>query len=154
MNYLLAITALFMIGCNRPQVPKNCSGTLKYDCTAESEPDYGADIQRLQKEIKELYEYILVINEELDEGGATITEIQDFINQLLVRVVELESHLYIEQIIDPCGDGPGLDEIILEMSDGSLIVYFKESSSKEFLTKLTPGTYTTTDNQQCTFEVE
>lgn len=56
------------------------------------------------------------------------------------------------ETIDPCGDGPGFDEVILRTSDGQLIAYF-EDGGKRFLTELVPGRYLTTDRQRCAFEV-
>lgn len=56
----------------------------------------------------------------------------------------------IIEIIDPCGDGEGyLDEVILVLSDGSLIAWYKNRG----LAVLEPGQYQTTDPQKCLFEV-
>lgn len=59
----------------------------------------------------------------------------------------------IIEIIDPCGDSPGYDEVLLRLADGSLVVYFEQGSNR-FLTELTPGTYQTTDSQRCVFTVD
>lgn len=58
----------------------------------------------------------------------------------------------IIEIIDPCGDGPGFDEVILRLTDNQLISYF-EDRGKRFLANLTPGKYRTTDKQQCKFTI-
>lgn len=57
------------------------------------------------------------------------------------------------EVIDPCGDGPNYDEVVLRLADRSLIAYF-QNGTQRFLVKLTPGTYVTTDAQQCTFQVD
>ena len=59
----------------------------------------------------------------------------------------------ISEIIDPCGDDPdNLDEVILKLATGQLLIYFEDKGAK-FLTLLTPGTYKTTDKQKCSFTV-
>lgn len=58
-------------------------------------------------------------------------------------------------IIDPCGDNPGhQDEVLLLLSNGQYLAYFKESGSEEFLTILEWGkSYVTTDDQECHFKI-
>lgn len=59
----------------------------------------------------------------------------------------------ITSIIDPCGDMPGqFDEILLRLADNTLIAYF-EDGNRRFLGSLGPGSYITTDRQQCRFTV-
>lgn len=58
----------------------------------------------------------------------------------------------IVEYIDPCGDGPGFDEVILRMGDGTLLAHYS-SGGREFLTIITPGNYVTTDQQACSFTV-
>lgn len=51
---------------------------------------------------------------------------------------------------DPCGDGPGHDEIILVFDTGEYVAWYQDLG----LALLTPGlTYHTTDQQQCVFTV-
>lgn len=58
------------------------------------------------------------------------------------------------EVIDPCGDDPNNeDEVILRLSSGDLLAYFKDGGNKEFLAILEPGDYVTTDKQQCRFRV-
>lgn len=57
------------------------------------------------------------------------------------------------QIIDPCGDDPDeLDQVILQLSTGELLTSF-ERGHKGFLTLIENGDYTTTDKQECEFNV-
>lgn len=55
-------------------------------------------------------------------------------------------------VIDPCGDGPGFDEILLQMQNGQLVAYF-ETGGNRFLSLLSNGNYRTTDQQSCNFSV-
>ena len=58
----------------------------------------------------------------------------------------------IYEIIDPCGDSEGYDEILLRLNDGQLMAYF-ENGNNRFLSLLPPGLYITTDSQKCLFKV-
>jgi len=55
----------------------------------------------------------------------------------------------IVELIDPCGNGPGFDEVLFRLSSGALVAWYKNLG----LAVLTPGTYRTTDKQRCTFTV-
>lgn len=70
---------------------------------------------------------------------------------LQARVQGLEDNLQVFSVQDPCGNGPGFDEVILSTNIG-LIAFF-ESGTNRFLTVLSNGTYQTTDAQHCLFTV-
>jgi hypothetical protein len=54
------------------------------------------------------------------------------------------------EIVDPCGDGPGVDEILIKLDDGSFLAWYQDLG----LTILAENTqYRTTDNQRCKFEI-
>lgn len=54
------------------------------------------------------------------------------------------------EIIDPCGDGPGHDEVLLVMFDGSILAWYYDLG----LSLLEEGvTYQTTDAQRCRFQI-
>ena len=56
----------------------------------------------------------------------------------------------IVNVINPCGDGQGHDEIILELSDGTFMAWYKNLG----LSLLEENkTYRTTDAQQCRFKI-
>lgn len=55
------------------------------------------------------------------------------------------------EIFDPCGDGPGHDEVILKFNS-VLIAYFR-NGPYEHLAVLQNGSYVTTDQQACHFSV-
>jgi hypothetical protein len=59
----------------------------------------------------------------------------------------------IVELIDPCGNGAGYDEVLLRLSDGSLLCYF-ESGTNRFLSVIGEGYYRTTDVQQCYFHID
>lgn len=65
------------------------------------------------------------------------------------EVILEKEGLIIMDSIDPCGDGPGPDEILLVLSDGSIVAWYKDLG----LSYLEPGTYQTTDAQACVFTV-
>lgn len=78
-----------------------------------------------------------------------VTESQ--VNTLISRIAILESTngLTIVEIIDPCGDSAGLDEVLLKMSDGTILAWLKNVG----IVELTNGSYITTDSQKCVFSV-
>lgn len=60
----------------------------------------------------------------------------------------------IIQIIDPCGNSLSvIDEVLLKLSDGSYLVYFTNNVNGDYGRRaiLPPGSYTTTDGQNCHF---
>lgn len=58
----------------------------------------------------------------------------------------------VSDIIDPCGDGPGYDEVLLVLANGTLLAHYADGV-KQFLSVIGPGTYTTTDGTGCVFTV-
>ena len=60
------------------------------------------------------------------------------------------------EVIDPCGDASGVvDEILLRLSDGSVLCSFSANASGQNtrLAILPPGNYVTTDGSACAFTV-
>lgn len=56
----------------------------------------------------------------------------------------------IINIVDPCGDGPGPDEVLLVMQDGSVLVWYQNIG---FSILLEDAIYRTTDQQACEFKI-
>jgi len=80
---------------------------------------------------------------------------QEQIDDLLVELSNLTLTVAdsVTKVWDPCGDHAGnFDEVILQTNSGKFIAYF-EVSGKRFLSVLSNGTYVTTDNQACRFNV-
>ena len=62
----------------------------------------------------------------------------------------------IVELIDPCGDDEGeTDEILIFLSNGQFVRYWKDDGHREFLTVLEcPGEYVTYDRQECEFGLD
>lgn len=64
--------------------------------------------------------------------------------------------LTIIEIINPCGDAPGVyDEVFLRLSDDTIVSSFSESASgtNTRFSVLSPGSFVTTDGDRCYFTV-
>lgn len=105
-------------------------------------PDNSHEIANLQDQI-----------DQIRDDFANQPNYQDQLNELTVRVAELETNSPVIEIIDPCGDGVGFDEIILRLGTGELIAYFQHGAYR-FLTVLGEGDYQTTDMSRCRFSVD
>ena len=58
----------------------------------------------------------------------------------------------VVEVIDPCGKQGAYDEILLRLNNGTLIAHYADGA-KQFVTIVTPGSYTTTDGTGCQFTV-
>lgn len=59
-------------------------------------------------------------------------------------------------LLDPCGDAPGrYDEIFLKLSNGTILASFSDNVSglNTRFSVLSPGTYQTTDGDNCIFTI-
>jgi hypothetical protein len=72
----------------------------------------------------------------------------------VVERIEDNTPVNTVELIDPCGDKPGvLDEILLrDESTGQLLAYFEDSTHR-FLAVIEDGNYITGDAQACRFTV-
>lgn len=64
--------------------------------------------------------------------------------------------LTITEIVDPCGDSPGItDEVLLRLSNHKLLASFSDSSNgtNTRFSLIEPGQYETTDGSHCHFTV-
>jgi hypothetical protein len=62
----------------------------------------------------------------------------------------------IVEVIDPCGDAPGIfDEVLLKLENDQILASFSQNQSglNTRFSLLTPGTYGTTDGTSCVFTV-
>lgn len=68
------------------------------------------------------------------------------------------SGVTIVQFINPCGSNWSNDELILRLSDGSLLAVYDGGPNEDRLTLLAPGSYHTTDhnnvNRTCNFTID
>ncbi len=59
-------------------------------------------------------------------------------------------------LVDPCGDKSGVyDEVFIRMANNTLVASFSNNANGDYtrLSVLVPGTYITTDGDNCTFTV-
>ena len=78
---------------------------------------------------------------------------QVIINNHQIELANLASEDSVVEYVDPCGNGPGFDEVLLHTRSGKYIAYF-ESGPNRFLTVLQPNVnYVTTDQQHCAFKI-
>lgn len=62
----------------------------------------------------------------------------------------------IVELVDPCGDAPGIyDEVFLRLQNGLLVASFSDNSNGKNtrFAVLTPGSYQTTDGSGCYFSI-
>ena len=122
----------------------------------------NSDIANLQNTVtvnnNTVQSQLAVLNNSLNSLTTNQTLLQNQINSvqanvttLMAQMVSIQQNQTVTAIVDPCGDGPGLDEVLLKMSNGKYVAYF-ENGGNRFLTVLqTNVTYQTTDNQHCNF---
>ncbi len=102
--------------------------------------DQSDEVEQLQDQIDDLKQ-----NQDL---------IETQIAELNAAIMEIRTQNRVVDYIDPCGDNVGqFDEILLVMSDGSIVAYF-ETGGNRFLSILPEnGRFTTTDSQRCSFSM-
>lgn len=139
--------------------------------------DYNNKTNRIEKDQDSLEQRVLILENQVNDLILDINLVQDQIetledadadllnsinavqnslqlqiNNVVADIAQLEMQESIVEFVDPCGNGPGYDEVLLKTSTGKLVAYF-ESGANRFLTVLTPGNYRTTDQQACNFQV-
>lgn len=155
---------MLMAGCGLSQrVSERCGGSFKGLCQLffGYDKDLVEDVEANEETIEALHnllniarQQIMILQDEVDANADDIDSAEANIHQMEARLAEIESNMLVTELIDPCGDHPNhFDEILIRLSDGSLVAYFDAGGPREFLTVLTPGSYRTTDRQQCRFSV-
>lgn len=143
MKYSLIVVSLFLVACGKG-VPgeqgvkgdTGATGPTGSSCTVQ-QANNGAIISCSDGSS------VLVLN------GTNGTNGRDGTN----GVNAVPSAYSIVEIIDPCGPMTGYyNEILLRLADRTLIAFF-EDGSQRFLAEITPGTYKTTDKQNCIFTI-
>lgn len=91
---------------------------------------------------------------QIDSLETSIANQQTIINDMIGDISNLASQDTVVEYIYPCGDRNGIfDEVLMKTKSGKLIAYF-ESGSNRFLSLLTAGNYSTTDQSpRCQFTV-
>jgi hypothetical protein len=90
---------------------------------------------------------------QIDALSLQVVALQDQADQTAIEVVELSTEYRITELLDPCGNGAGFDEVLLRTSGGDIIAYFEQGANR-FLSVLTPGSYRTTDGTNCNFSID
>lgn len=103
----------------------------------------------LQDKIKELQNNVSINYDRLFYLETQVEVNEDVVQDLVSRVVVLESNEAIVEIIDPCGDSNGVDEVLFVLSSGEVVAWYQNLG----LAILNNGSYVTTDNQACNFTV-
>lgn len=83
------------------------------------------------------------------EGQVYALQIQA--NTLMNQLAVLSTQEFDIDLIDPCGDGPGFDEVLIR-TPTKIIAYFEQGSHRA-ITSLGVGFYQTTDPSKCNFTV-
>lgn len=120
-----------------------------------------ADLERRVSDLeKQIQSNIAVLNTliAVDEDTAdTLRAVQSQVNSQVIELASLQNYLNssitILSLINPCGDGPGFDEVILKLSSGQYLAYFEHGNNR-FLSVIQNGSYETTDAQKCRFTID
>jgi len=165
--FFLMLIVAFTTGCAIPEhMQRQCGGDLKVACQKifgeNNDERQDAEIDQLEKEQLELKQNLAALEQIFASAAAStnasdaqiVASFQFQINQLAMRTAYLETHQPITQLIDPCGDQPGIyDEVIMRLSDGRYVAYFENGGARR-LSVLVPGSYSTTDGGACVFTVQ
>lgn len=105
----------------------------------------------LKQDINANYDLIQALEQNTEALENRLDYQQVIINNHQIELANLASEDTIVEQYDPCGNGPGFDEVLLHTRSGKYLAYF-ESGSNRFLTVLqTNISYRTTDQQKCYF---
>jgi hypothetical protein len=84
-----------------------------------------------------------------------ISNLQLQINNNISQIAILQGYNNIVSVIDPCFDGPGVDEVLLRLSSGVILASYSQNASglNTRFAVLGNATYQTSDGTNCTFTV-
>lgn len=88
--------------------------------------------------------------------GTPVIGLQSIVTNNTIQILQLQSNHNVTKLVDPCGNGPGYDEIFLRTATGKIIASFSDSASglnTRFSELVAGGPYSTTDGTGCTFTV-
>lgn len=148
--------AIYIIGislCLMACAPKNQFGNVERD----NEQDARLlELERRMDVLEERFQASVQDFADLEASGlataAQLNTMQTILETQQASITVLQTQEAITEFIDPCGDGPGFDEVLIRTTSGQLVAYF-ESGGNRFLTILSPGSYATTDAQRCHFQL-
>jgi len=163
----LGLLSSLLIGCGPAQkLSRDCSGTFDQVCDlvlgddsdeiAEHE-DRLDDIERrlrsLNLELTSIIETLNVLSQTVNVTQLQLADLQADADLVVAEVAVLSGYHNIAEIVDPCGDGPGYDEVVLKTSQDEFLAYFQKGSRRH-LAVLVDGNYETTDEQRCEFTIQ
>ena len=146
MKYIFIILSLLFIGCAPQKARNGVNGhdgftsllsTTRYEAGLALCPsDSGVEIQT-----------------GLDRNRNWVLDTEEANYITIVCDGEPDATPYgISVLIDPCGPQGDNDEIIVRLTDGSLLFHYSHGN-KQFLSILSDGNYETTDGTKCSFYV-
>ncbi len=179
----MAVTVALLSGCGVAQQQAGmCGGDFEMGCTTifgfpedkstDKRQDEALNLLQQQvnslnstininiMQIQSLYSAISVLqstnnNQDTEISALTIAlnNLQTTVNAQTTQLAQLSTGERVTAILDCGGDSAGYDEVVLRLSSGKHIAYFKDNGSREFLAVLAPGSYQTTDQSKCAFTI-
>lgn len=120
----------------------------------------SSELLNLQSQIDVNTNEILDLQSELNSLNANQTLLQNQINSvqanvttLMIQILNVTNSTNVTSIVDPCGNGPGFDEVLLKMSDGKYVAYFQHGNNRMLTVLQNNSSYQTTDEQICNFSL-
>lgn len=159
ITYAALLTMLS--GCGVVQsLSKNCGGFFGPLCvmllgeTAKDVEDLEKRVDKLENGHAEAVSIVNSLDASVQDNELMINALQTQANSMQVQLAQIAGYESIAEIVDPCGDGPGYDEVLLKTSSGKYIAYFEGLGSDRFLSVLEQEVnYETTDAQECQFYI-
>lgn len=92
---------------------------------------------------------------DINAQSALVSALQVQSNANQIILAQLQGYGMVVEIVNPCGDQPGFDEVLLRLSTGQIIASFSDNASgaNTRFTTIGNGSYSTTDGTNCAFTV-
>lgn len=160
----LIALAIALAGCGVVQnMSKQCGGDLAQGCitlfgeyegnsTDARLDQLELNMHNLELNMQQMHNQVNMLSIDVGLSEVAIQVLQVQLNASLVQLTNLATGQRIMALLDCNGDGPGFDEVVLRLSNGTLMAYF-EQSGRRFLSTLGPGSYATTDAANCPFTI-
>jgi len=130
----------------------------------ESDVDSNSDgIESLEGDLEDLEGFVRRNYRKLKKVSKRVNKLSRKTTKILRRLQRSERAIRRLQrvvasssveILNPCGDALGADEVLIKFGS-QVVAYYKASGSREFLSVLSPNVaYTTTDGFRCSFKID
>lgn len=161
---IVALLAQLVFGCGvADTITNRCGGDIDPWCDfvfGHDNDEIDARITKNEQKIESLeYNFaiynaqVTALEQDVDSNQDSIDSLESLLADLQADIAEIETRTTVSEVVDPCGNSRWRDEVLLVMSDGSIVAYFEESGGRRFLSTLGDGAYRTTDRQRCRFSV-